>query len=241
MLSKVISRCLVLGILTSCSNEGDSKKALSLYKVAQVARKSGNQEAAIQFYNKALDAKNHEFPEAYLGLAEVYIDMQMLDGAKVFIDRAEKIAPKLTLANYLRGKIYLLRGETKLAEAEFKKNPHDADSMNALGAIYDSEGKHHEAQLLYRNVISKDPNYIDAYNNMGLSLLLCDNYEKAISYLENACKLPDATPTYRSNLALAYGLAGDMLKAKSVLQQDFEGKELDAKIAYIQDMITKKP
>jgi Flp pilus assembly protein TadD len=45
---------------------------------------------------------------------------------------------------------------------------------------------------------------------------------------------------YRTNLALAYGLYGDVQKAKDVYAQDFEGKELEKKIAYLEDIISIK-
>lgn len=224
--------------LAGCSDSSEKdRKAASLLNVAKAARQSGNPEAAIKFYNKALDEKNQESPEALLGLAEVYIDRGILSSAEVFISRAEKLSPDLPAAHYLRGKIFLLKGDVKAAEAEFKKDKNHIDSINALGSIYDGFKQHAEAQLLYQKVISKDPNYVDAYNNMGCSLLIEGKYNDAIFYLESACKLPDATPAYRLNLALAYGFIGNMPKAKSILEQDYDGKDLNEKIAYIQDIV----
>jgi Flp pilus assembly protein TadD len=45
---------------------------------------------------------------------------------------------------------------------------------------------------------------------------------------------------YRSNLALAYGLYGDIGKAKMIYAQDFEGKELEKKVSYLEDIISAK-
>jgi Flp pilus assembly protein TadD len=176
---------------------------------------------------------------AMLGLAEAYIDLKLLDAASGYIKKAERQGCDLAKSSYLRGKILLLSGNDADAEKEFKKSG-SIDALNALGAICDNRGEHKKAQELYKQVIAKSPNYIDAYNNMGLSLMLQGKYKEAIFYLENACSLPDANVAYRSNLALAYGLSGDVEKAKTIYAQDFEGAELNEKIAYLQDVIASK-
>ena len=192
------------------SSDGGGTSA-SMIRIAQKARKSGNSEAAISFYNKALNI-DPSSATAYFGLAEVYIDTNLLDGALEYVKKAEKLFMK-------SGSI---------------------DALNALGAIYDEREEHQKAQVMYKKVISMDPNYIDAYNNMGLSLLLSERYRDAIFYLENACSLPEANVTYRSNLALAYGLSGNIAKARAVYAQDFEGDDLEEKVAYVEDLLASK-
>ena len=180
-----------------------------------------------------------ENSEAYLGIAEAYIDLKLLDAALEYIRKAEIRGGDKGVASYLKGKVYLLLGKIDRAEKEFKDSK-TIDSLNALGAIYDNRGDHQKAQQYYKQVITKDPEYIDAYNNMGLSLMLEGKYRDAIFYLENACTLPDAGVIYRSNLALVYGLAGNMRKAQEIYSKDFEGTELEQKIAYLQDLIAAR-
>jgi Flp pilus assembly protein TadD len=223
--------------LVGCAGR-EEQSSSPMVRIAKKARQSGNSEAAISFYNKAL-AIDRENTEAYLGLAESYIDLKLLDAALEYIKKAENLECDKGKAHYLRGKIYLLSEDKDKAEKEFLKSS-SVDSMNALGAILDGRGEHEKAQQLYKQVIAKDPNYIDAYNNMGLSLMLCDKHKDAIFYLENACSLPEANVTYRSNLALAYGLTGDVEKARSIYAQDFDGDELEEKVAYLEDIISAK-
>lgn len=228
-------------LLTGCSGSSDrgaELSSVSLIRIAQKARKSGNSEAAVNFYNKAIEI-SHGDADAYLGLAEVYIDTKLLDAAIEYIKKAENIGCEVSRSAYLRAKVALLSGETKKAELLLVKSG-SVDAMNALGAIYDEREEHKKAQEMYKKVISQDPNYIDAYNNMGLSLLLCEKYRDAIFYLESACSLPEANVTYRSNLALAYGLSGNIAKARSVYAQDFEGDELEEKVAYVEDLFQAK-
>jgi Flp pilus assembly protein TadD len=70
--------------------------------------------------------------------------------------------------------------------------------------------------------------------------MLVNKYKDAVFYLENACSLPEASVTHRSNLAIAYGLSGDLAKAKEIYAHDFEGDELEEKLAYLEDVITAK-
>lgn len=219
------------------SSDGGGTSA-SMIRIAQKARKSGNSEAAISFYNRALKI-DPSSATAYFGLAEVYIDTNLLDGALEYVKKAEELDGSPSKAAYLRAKVALLTGDSKKAEKLFMKSG-SIDALNALGAIYDEREEHQKAQLMYKKVISMDPNYIDAYNNMGLSLLLSERYRDAIFYLENACSLPEANVTYRSNLALAYGLSGNIAKARAVYAQDFEGDDLEEKVAYVEDLLASK-
>jgi Flp pilus assembly protein TadD len=234
---KNVGKIFFMLALVGCAGQ-DEPSSSPMVRIAKKARQSGNSEAAISFYNKAL-AIDHDNAAAYLGLAESYIDLNLLDAALEYVKKAESAGCAIEHAHYLRGKIYLLSEDKVKAEKEFLKSS-SVDAMNALGAIWDGRGDHEKAQQLYKQVITKDPNYIDAYNNMGLSLMLCDKHKESIFYLENACSLPDANVTYRSNLALAYGLSGDVEKARSIYAQDFDGDELEEKVAYLEDIISAK-
>lgn len=240
-MKKVLGLTLLCVLLYGCVNKQIDKKIQSekMLRIGDKARASGNQEAAASFFKKAIEL-NESSPHAYLGLAKLYIDMKLLDAAEQYIKLAEERHISKSQSSYLRGKIFLLQGNEKAAEKEFLKGKNNIDSMNALGAVYDGRGEHEKAQKLYKKVIAKNPIYIDAYNNMGISLLLCDKYEKSIFYLENACSLEDANVTYRSNLALVYGLSGNISKARFIYAQDFEGDELEEKIAYLEEIVAKK-
>lgn len=240
VLSKAVAVFVFVGLFGCSGPNGNTgmNSPASMIRVAKKARQTGNSEAAINFYNKALQLDSSS-AEAYVGLAEVYIDKNLLDAALEYVGKAEERGCDVRKSNYLRAKIFLLRGDVKSAEELFLKSG-NIDSLNALGAIYDEREEHQKAQAMYRRVIAQDPNYIDAYNNMGLSLLLCERYTDAIFYLENACSLPEASATYRSNLALAYGLSGNISKARAVYAQDFEGDELKEKVAYVEDMLASK-
>ena len=238
-MKKGVSIFISLGfLLVGCSGPGQVDESVHLIRVAQKARNSSNPEAALNFYKKAkeLDPENGQI---YLGMSETYIDMKLLDAAAEYLKKAENHGAPESKISYLRGKIYLLSGRIDLAEKEFSKFE-DADSLNALGAIYDNKNQHEKAQKLYKRVIAKEPSYIDAYNNLGLSLLLQNKFKNAIFYLENACSFPDANVNYRSNLALAYGLSGNMKKAREIYAKDYEDEALEERMANLEDMLADR-
>jgi len=225
-------------LLVGCVGPEQESESIRLIKVAQKARNSNNPEAALNFYKRAkkLDPDNGQI---YLGISETYTDMKLLDAAKEYLKKAENYGASASKVSYLRGKIHLLSGKIDLAEKEFLKFE-NADSLNALGAIYDNQGHHEKAQRLYKQVIAKEPSYIDAYNNLGLSLLLQNKFKDAIFYLENACSFPDANINYRSNLALAYGLSGNIEKAREIYSKDYEDEALEERVANLEDILAER-
>lgn len=234
----IFALTLILNGCSSPSGKSSRDGIAPMLRVAKEARKTGNPDAAISFYNKVLQISPNN-AAAYLGLAEIYIDTNLLDAALEYIKKAENNKCDLGHSRYLRGKIFLLKGNIAEAEKVLLQS-NSVDSINALGTIYDEREEHAKAQNMYKKVISINPNYIDAYNNLGLSLLLDERYNDAIFYLENACSLPEANVTYRSNLAMAYGLAGNINKARAVYAQDFEGEELEEKVVYLEDLLATK-
>ena len=227
-------------LLVGCVGTDEYGAAGHFIRVAQKARNSNNPDAALSFYNKAkkTDSTN---PVIYTGLAEVYIDKKLLDAALESLKTAESLGGEAERIGYLRGKIYLLMGDTDLAVKEFEKFDNSPDCLNALGAVCDNKvGDHERAQNYYKRVIAIDPNYIDAYNNLGLSYMLQNKFNEAIFYLENACSFPEANIHYRSNLALAYGLSGNMSKAREVYSRDYEDEALEERVAKLEDVIANR-
>jgi Flp pilus assembly protein TadD len=234
---RIYSGVILAGVLLAgCA--GHKEKLAVMVRIAQKARLSGNSEASIKFYEQAL-ALDPNNTEALLGIAEAYIDMNLRDAASEYIKKAMKLGCDAAKAAYLRGKIHLLSGDYAEAEKEFQRSA-TVDAKNALGAIYDGRGEHLRAQKLYQQVIAMSPSYIDAYNNMGLSLMLSGKHKEAVHYLQNACSLPSANPAFRSNLAIACALSGDIKQAKSIYAQDYDGAELQAKEAYLEDIVSSQ-
>ncbi|MDR3155815.1 MAG: tetratricopeptide repeat protein [Holosporaceae bacterium] len=238
--STLLSFSVLCLVLFGCVSTNVSKRDPygSMVRIADKARKSGNHEAAMNFYKRAMEI-DPEHPSACLGLAECCLDKKLLDAANDYIKKAEDKGCNRRISTYLRGKMLLLRGSVAEAEKIFSRNG-SVDAMNALGAICASRGQHKKAQDIFKKVIARDTNYIHAYRNLGLSLMCCKQYKDAIFYLENACYMKDANISNRMDLALAYGLSGNVQKAREIYAQDFDGRVLEEKVAALEDLLAEK-
>lgn len=98
------------------------------------------------------------------------------------------------------------------------------DSTNLLALFakaqyYHSKGRLPEALALYRKVISKDIQYVDAYYNMGLAHLELDSLEQAFRQFDLAIKMD---PTYVMAYyyrGYSHEITGDNLAAKKDYEQ----------------------
>jgi Flp pilus assembly protein TadD len=59
-------------------------------------------------------------------------------------------------------------------------------------------------------------------NNYGLSLALAGNHDEALELLSAVVDEPGATARNRQNLALAYGLAGNLVAAERISRLDLD-------------------
>ena len=94
-------------------------------------------------------------------------------------------------AHYKIGVSYLNEGKAQLAFVEFQKayelNPKDREVLNAIGIIYllyfDDTPK---AIDFFGKAVIVDPNYSEAYNNLGFSYEKLGQFDKAIPFYKKA-------------------------------------------------------
>lgn len=71
------------------------------------------------------------------------------------------------------------------------------------------EGRFHEAEKVYRELLELDPGYVDALNNLGIIYIHHRDYRAAVRHFKKAIRLKPlyAEPYY--NLACLYTIKGD--------------------------------
>ena len=69
-------------------------------------------------------------------------------------------------------------------------------------------------------------------NNLGLSLALSGQYAEAIELLRAIVDEPGAKARNRQNLALAYGLAGDLTAAERISRLDLDEEAVQNNLSY---------
>ena len=98
-------------------------------------------------------------------------------------------------------------------KAALKIKPRLAVAFYNLGNVYIRKGRIDEAIHHYLKALQIKPDYLDALNNLGMAYLNRDDYDKAALYFETALKINPQKANVRNNLANIYVLKGKIEKA----------------------------
>ena len=164
--SKTLSVAIIALLLTACA--GNAKKQVSANVESEQIEIPA--EAAQKFSIAIQTLGNGKTEQA---------EKQLLEITKTY--------PQLSGPHANLGVIYAQKEEWKKAEASLntavQKNKKNAKAFNQLGYVYRQQGDFAQAEKAYLKAISIDPNFADAYLNMGI---LCDLYlgkmERAVKY-----------------------------------------------------------
>jgi Flp pilus assembly protein TadD len=145
------------------------------------------------------------------------------------------------------------------AEKAVELSPRDAGYRMLLADLYLKNGRFQSAETSFKDVLALDPDNSRAAlssvlaqialgrqgaavaqldrlaqtapaGDVGLAYALAGQPERALQLLEAAARAPGATGRVRQNLALAYALAGNWQKARTVAAQDVSPAELGARL-----------
>ena len=105
-------------------------------------------------------------------------------------------------------------------------------ALNAMGILFVSKGMYQEAMAYYTEALTHSPNNVRVLNNVGLTLAVKKEIPDAIESLSMASSLvPNDQPRLKEqvdlNLALVYGIAGDIDQAENIASRHLSGAALD--------------
>jgi len=211
----------------------------AMLRVAERLRDGGDYMAALRMYRQVRE-QDPENVGALTGEGELLLMLGAVPDAEQRFRAARSLGDKSadTTAALART---LLR-QDKAAEAlvlydEVLEGPDvSARAYNGYGVALDLLGRHDDAQLAYGSGLDLDPGNVLLTNNLALSFALSGSYGAGIRILSDlVATRPDAAGA-RQNLALIYGLSGDMGSAEKVAAIDLDRTELAARMAYINDL-----
>jgi Flp pilus assembly protein TadD len=103
-----------------------------------------------------------------------------------------------------------------LCDLILAREPHHAEVHSNRGLALNSLGRTGEAEQAYRQAITRNPRFADAYNNLGI-LLLCDpgRQAEAESLLREAVRLKPAGPECHINHGAALKALGRFAEAEA--------------------------
>lgn len=218
---------LAAPLLSGCADLGLSSDSGSHpIPVAETVRMGnatlvgGDPITAIALFERALQGQPDNY-DAQLGLATAQLRAERTDAAQISYGKAaalrpDAVEPPLALGRIALRQRRLTEAETRYTQARALAAPDDTRPLVGLGATFDLAGKRAEAQRCYRQALAIRPDD-DASNNLALSLALGGNPREAVGILLDILQKPGAPPQTRHNLALAYGLMGNMAAAENVL------------------------
>src|SRR5262249_12556391 len=159
--------------------------------------------------------------EAHTALAEIYRYDWDWAGAEAEFRRAIALNPGYALAHQWYGNLLNTLGRRQDAAAEHKR-AHQLDPLSLVyagGGAYLNSGQYDLYIEVQRKKLEIDPNYPNAYGELGRAYRLKGMYPEAIANLQKAVDLSGGTPQFLSALGYTYGVWGKRNEALKILHQ----------------------
>jgi tetratricopeptide (TPR) repeat protein len=159
---------------------------------------------------------------SYLFTARMLFRQEYDPVAEQYAQKAVALDPKLPLAHFLLGELYLYKSRVPDAISEFQKelalNPADAAAYYKLADAYSRIQKFDDAERLLQRSIWLDATSTGPYILMGKVLEKKGEYELAVRALHRAATMDPNNPTTHQLLGQAYRDMGKKEDAENELK-----------------------
>ena len=171
-------------------------------------------------------ARMFDVPEdsapSYLFTARMLFRQEFDPIAEEYAQKAATLDPKLPLAHFLLGELYLFKSRVPEAIAEFQKelaiNPAHAAAYYKLADAYSRIQKFDDAERLLQRSIWLDATSTGPYILMGKVLEKKGEFELAVRALQRAAAMDPNNPTTHHLLGQAYRDLGKKEEAENELK-----------------------
>ena len=113
-------------------------------------------------------------------------------------------------------------------------------TINALGVAYALESNTEESKKYFEIALSLEQNKYIIYNNMALASAFLGDYKSAINYQKKAIKMTKSNDNnfkrIELNLALLYGMSGEIKPAKKILLKHLDENEVNSNLEYYKSL-----
>lgn len=156
---------------------------------------NGFKDSAIFAYKEALRASPKD-PTPLLSLARMELQAGNTSEALKYLNDSLKIKNDFTAGHIMIAEVAVSEGElkeaiSKLEQAVIKSpnNPENVYIILRIGVLYFQDGYHEKARTIFENLVSANPNYIDARYSLGLVYYKNGMKNEAIEQFEAIKKL----------------------------------------------------
>ncbi len=210
--------------------EGSAKEALAV----------GDYKRANDIYHQLVDKdeKNVVYLAAY---AETGRKSERFGAAIDAYDKLLKIDPTNLDAQEGKGLALMSKGDFTAASDVLgkvqEKDPKRWRTLNGLGILFVTRNMLDEAMAYFTEALTQSQNNVSVLNNVGLTLAIKKETKDATEALELASSLVAADDKRTKervdmNLALVYGIAGDLDKAEKVASRYLDGIALNNNLGF---------
>lgn len=247
---------LITAFLSACANSPedapqttssqevtrDANDPDSILRIAETMKKSGDYDMATKFYRQALQL-NPNLLDASIGLSQC---LRFTGRQEMALEVLEAVpaSERTVMWHKAMGSVYSANHNPRKCIESYKQahaaNPQDVGTINGLGVCHDILGQHVVAQKWYNQALALSPNNNHLKSNLGLSLSLANKTTEGIEILSSIVNGQDATPRDRQNLAIAYGLSGDLDKAAKMFSIDLKESEVRTNLAFVHKLASSQ-
>jgi len=160
---------------------------------------------------------------AYLFCARMLLRLDFVPVAEEYGVKAAALDPKLPMAHYLLGELYLSAAKLDLAVSQFQQelaiNPSSPNVYYKLGDAYLRAEKFDDAERLLQRSIWLDPNSTGPFILLGKVLMKKGEPELAARSLQRAIAMDPGNPMAHQLLGQTYRALGQTADAERELRQ----------------------
>lgn len=205
----------------------------ALENSAQDAMKNGEFQRSAQFYQQLLD-KDANNGSYMVGLADAVRRAGDIAEAEELYQAALDKDPNNLNAQEGLGLSQMAMGNTvesgKTLAKVLERAPTRWRTLNGLGLLFTTKGLTDDSIEYFKEALVHKPRHPSILNNVGLAYAIDGNYTLAVKQLQTAARYtkPDSFQRRQVelNLALVYGLSGDMKQAEVLASKYLEGAAL---------------
>ena len=196
-------------------------EAWEAYQIGRQRQRTGTTESikeAASLFRKATGLDG-SFALAHVGLAECLFSLAyrggshqvLLEQSREALAKAIALAPNLSEAHAMAGKLAESRGDYASAEAEYRAaielNANNATALLRYSALLPGFGRQQEAVRFAERAAQLDPVSISAQTNLGVALVGVGRFERSVQQFKKAITIDPAVPSPYARLAQTYATA----------------------------------
>lgn len=168
---------------------GGADNATAQFWLAEALLRQPNLQRAAQAYVSTLQLRS-DFPEAWLGLAQVQRDLNDSAAAAASLDEALRLRPRYAEALLLRGKLLEEQGRIREARTAYNDsiaaNNRIAETYYRRGMIYLQELDYNRASDDLRRATELQPNFAEAHYWLGRAYFAQEQLNPALTSFQQA-------------------------------------------------------